>query len=414
MRAPAAGGLLLIMCGCSVAWAGQDAEKSQALVNVQNKIQQLGADVRTLAAEKTRQLEQLKKIEKQLGDLNNALLEIKQQVVQLEQALKIVRSKIAVTEKAIHTQQHGLEGLIKSAYAIGGKEAEKVILNPRDPSISSRMLVYHSYLSKARLEKIQRIQDDFKTLQALETEKARDARLLRQALDKKQHETESVQALKLQRESLVAKLDGNQASKQEALVRLQQDEKKLSALVVSLQQTDDNDQKPLSEMPTQPVSVPPRPIENVAESPPKASPKPVIATTYAAFAELQGQLPWPAQGAISERFGSKRFETTWDGTIISAREGAAVQAIAAGRVVYADWLRGYGLMLIIDHGKGFMSLYGFAQSLQKSVGDAVNPGDMLATVGRSGGRSQAALYFGIRKKGLPVDPAKWCRKPASG
>jgi septal ring factor EnvC (AmiA/AmiB activator) len=98
--------------------------------------------------------------------------------------------------------------------------------------------------------------------------------------------------------------------------------------------------------------------------------------------------------------------------VISAREGADIHAVAAGKVVYADWLRGYGLMLIVDHGKGYMSLYAFNQSLHKSVGAQVKAGETLASVGRSGGRSQAALYFGIRSNGRPVDPEHWCRKPA--
>jgi septal ring factor EnvC (AmiA/AmiB activator) len=98
--------------------------------------------------------------------------------------------------------------------------------------------------------------------------------------------------------------------------------------------------------------------------------------------------------------------------VISAHEGADIHAVAAGRVVYADWLRGYGLMVIVEHGKGYMSLYAFNQSLHKSVGEQVKAGETLASVGRSGGRSQAALYFGIRSNGRPVDPEHWCRKPA--
>jgi septal ring factor EnvC (AmiA/AmiB activator) len=133
--------------------------------------------------------------------------------------------------------------------------------------------------------------------------------------------------------------------------------------------------------------------------------------SYQLFPNLKGQLPWPVMGAITEHFGSRRFETTWDGAILSAREGADIHAIAAGKVVYADWLRGYGLMLILDHGNGYMSLYGFNQSLHKNVGEQVIAGETLASVGRSGGRAQAALYFGIRKMGRPVNPELWCRTP---
>jgi len=184
-------------------------------------------------------------------------------------------------------------------------------------------------------------------------------------------------------------------------------------LVASLQKTDDNE---VHESAVEPERVPEKHEKPVAQ--PEPSPKIEVNLVREpvgrSFAELQGQLPWPVQGAISDRFGSRRYETTWDGVVISAHEGADIHAITAGTVVYADWLRGYGLMIIVDHGKGYMSLYAFNQSLHKSVGEHVRAGETLASVGRSGGRADAALYFGIRKKGRPVDPEQWCRKPAKG
>ncbi len=407
--------LLVSAIGISPALlAATDAEKSRELVEVQSKIQQVGADVRNLASERTAQAEQLKKLEKQYGELANALIGIKAEIKQQEQVLQDVRGKVSTTQKDIRTQQNGLEGLIKSAHAIGGKEGLKVILNQRDPSLSGRMLVYHDYISKARLQKLQLIQEDLKTLRNLEAQKDTESQLLQIALEKKQQETDAMQALKNKREKLLAQIDSDYTSKSDQLERLIHDEKKLESLVASLQKTDDNairEPSPTGEtnriiyqqQPTQPERESPRKQEKFdSESPKKA------------FADLQGQLPWPVQGTITERFGSRRFETSWDGTLISAREGAEIRAVAPGRVVYADWLRGYGLMLIIDHGKGYMSLYGFNQSLHKGVGEQVRTGEILASVGRSGGRSQAALYFSIRKKGKPVDPELWCRNPAKG
>lgn len=389
--------------------AEANAENSRELSKVQSKIQQVGTDVRNLATEKTAQLEQLKKLEKQYGELANALLAIKAEIKQQEQALQEVRGKVSATQKDIQTQQRGLEGLIKSAYAIGDKEGLQVILNQRDPSLSARMLIYHDYISKARLQKLQTIQEDLKTLRQLEAQKDTETQLLQIALDKKQQETDAMQALKNQREKLLAQIDSDYVSKTEQLERLIHDEKKLASLVASLQKTDDNaggEPLPAAEtkhrLQSQPEQEQPGKQKNFGNE----------TLSGKAFADLQGQLPWPVQGAIAERFGSRRFETTWDGTVIAAREGADIHAVAAGRVVYADWLRGYGLMLIVDHGKGYMSLYAFNQSLHKNVGEQVKPGETLASVGRSGGRTQAALYFGIRRKGRPVDPEQWCRKPA--
>ena len=219
-----------------------------------------------------------------------------------------------------------------------------------------------------------------------------------------------MQKLKEQREKLLAQLNKAYAAKQNELVSLIHDEKKLESLLASLPKTDDN---VLPSPPPAPV-VEKKPVISESRSlpvqPKKGEERPKVISPGKPFAELQGQLPWPVQGAILERFGSRRFETTWDGTVIGAREGADIHAVAAGRVVYADWLRGYGLMIIVDHGKGYMSLYAFNQSLHKNVGDYVREGESLASVGRSGGRAQAALYFGIRSKGRAIDPEKWCRK----
>jgi septal ring factor EnvC (AmiA/AmiB activator) len=396
--------------------AEADVAKSRELADVQTKIQKVGADVKRLAAEKAGQIEQLRKLEKQYGEQINALDNIKAEVQQQEQALRNVRDKITATEKDVKTQQHGLEGLVRAAHAMGNKQGMDVLLNQSDPALSGRMLVYYDYISKARLQKLQAIEENFKSLRQLESQKDTETQLLQVSLDKKQQETDELQRVKQQREVLVAQLSEDYADKKGQLVSLIHDEKKLESLVASLQKTDDNAEH---DPPPEPVVEYKKPsvseVQRVQQVPPKpieSRPNPV--QTGKAFLELQGQLPWPVQGGIVERFGSRRFETTWDGTVIGAREGAAIHAVAAGRVVYADWLRGYGLMIIVDHGKGFMSLYAFNQSLHKSVGEYVRTGDTVASVGRSGGRSSAALYFGIRQKGRAVDPEKWCRKPGKG
>ncbi|QPK62517.1 peptidoglycan DD-metalloendopeptidase family protein [Methylomonas sp. LL1] len=405
----------LICAGVSpVLLAEADVARQRELSDIQTRIQRVGADVKMLAAEKSTEIEQLRRLEKQYGEQINALNQIKSEIKQQEQALEEVRNKVAVTQKDVQTQRRGLEGLVKSAYAIGDKEGLNVLLNQRDPALSGRMLIYYDYIGKARVQKLAAIESDIKTLRQLEAQKDTESQLLQVALDKKQQETDALQALRDQREKLLTEVSRNYASKQEQLVSLIHDEKKLEALVASLPKTDDN----------APESPPPEPV--VEKKPPilkqraeqaqsnKTEERQPVVLPGKAFAELQGQLPWPVQGAIVERFGSRRFETTWDGTVIGAREGADIHAVAAGRVVYADWLRGYGLMIIVDHGKGYMSLYAFNQNLHKSVGDHVRAGETVASVGRSGGRSSAALYFGIRQKGKAVNPEKWCRKPGKG
>lgn len=411
-----AGRCLLIVCmgigGVLPALA--DPEKARALAEVQSKIQQVGGDVRSLQAEKARLLEQLQKLERQYGELANSLRAIKAEIKQQELALQEVRSKSAATQKDMRSQQKELEGLIKSVYAMGGdKEGLKVILNQRNPAVSSRMAVYYDYISKARLQKLQAMAEDFRILRQLEAQKDTETQLLQVSLDKKQQETEAMQALKSQRATLLARIEQDYSSKSDQLAGLIGDEKKLQALVASLQKTDDNAGHEAAVEPPQQPEKREKPAVQ-PEQPKKSEVNLVREPAGLSFAESQGQLPWPVQGAITERFGSRRYETSWDGVVISAREGADIHAVSSGRVVYADWLRGYGLMIIVDHGKGYMSLYAFNQNLHKNVGEHVRGGETLASVGRSGGRADAALYFGIRKKGRPVDPEQWCRKPAKG
>ncbi len=326
--------------------------------------------------------------------------------------LQDVRTKSAAAQRSMHEQKQELEGLLKAIYAMGGdKEGWKVILNQRDPGVSSRMAIYYDYIRKARVEKLNAVGEAFNELRQLEAQKDAESQLLQASLAKKEQESDAMQALKNQREALLARIERDYSAKADQLERLVADEKKLQSLVASLQKTDDT---------AEDVSLPEphksEPSKNSQPELPKPMPpsSPVGASVSQPFAELRGQLPWPVQGAVMERFGSRRYETTWDGVVISAREGADVRAVTDGRVVYADWLRGYGLMIIVDHGRGFMSLYAFSQSLHKGVGDHVRAGEVLASVGRSGGRADAALYFGIRKNGRPVDPEQWCRKPGKG
>lgn len=410
-------GLIVVLLGIvSAAHAEADNRELSA---VQAKIREVGADVRSLAGDKNAQIEQLKRLEKQYGEQLNALNDIKVEIRRKEQALQEVRSNLASKQKDIQAQQQGLQGLIKSAYAMGDQQRLNVVLNQNDPALSGRMMAYYDIISKARLQKLESIDQDLKSLTQLESQHDTEAQLLQVDLDKKQQEAEALQTLKQQREKLLSQIDNDYALKHGELAQLIRDEKKLEALVASLQKTVDNEPvaTPLPLKPEVEVIRTVKPEEESQPIPPpikKTEPRQQAAQPGKAFSELKGQLPWPVQGAINERYGSRRFEITLDGTVIGAREGADIHAVADGRVVYADWLRGYGLMIIVDHGKGYMSLYAYNQNLHKSVGESVRAGDSVASVGRSGGRSQAALYFGIRAKGRAVDPEQWCRKPEKG
>lgn len=384
-------------------------EKKQALSEIQSQIKQVDSVIKTLGNEKIAQLEELKKIEKQYGELANNLIAIKLEVDQHLEKQTEIRNKINITQKDLQVQKHGLEGIVRSAHAIGDQEGLKLILNQHDPNLSGRMLVYLDYITKARIRKIQLIHENAQALQQLETEKISETQILQTALKKKQVQTEQMLMLKTQRESLLTLLNKDYLSKNDQKERLLRDERKLARLVASLQKTEDNDNhqesipEPANPKPEQQTEIDRDSTQTIKRTNNQNQ-------TNKSFIELQGALNWPVKGVISERFGSKRYDNALDGTVISTNEGAEIHAVAPGRVVYAEWMSGYGLLLIIDHGHNFMSLYGFNQSLYKKVGEQVDLGEKLASVGRSGGRSEASLYFGIRKNGKPINPELWCGK----
>nr|WP_305909245.1 peptidoglycan DD-metalloendopeptidase family protein [Methylomarinum sp. Ch1-1]MDP4522145.1 peptidoglycan DD-metalloendopeptidase family protein [Methylomarinum sp. Ch1-1] len=251
-------------------------------------------------------------------------------------------------------------------------------MNQQDPALSSRIMVYYDYLNKARLRKLEAVEKNYRALKQLEQQKRQETEALNTALRQRQREQSELQKVRSERETLLVQMERQYSTKKSQLERLKSNEKELQQLIAALQR---------------------RSSDTIFQGTPD---KP--------FAQLKGRLPWPLKGRMVKKFGSRRSESRWDGVLINAKEGADIHAVTRGRVVYADWLRGYGLLTIIDHGKGYMTLYAFNQSLYKAEGDWVEAGEVIASVGSSGGRSHPALYFGIRRKGKPVDPLRWCRK----
>ncbi len=370
---------LLLLAVCSVSWGGQTViGKKKQLTQLQSTIKQLDSDVKNLQEEKNKLLAQLQRQEKQYGRIVKVIRTLKADVERQKSALKTLVNQAAAIRDVIGRQKDELESQIKAAHAMGSKERLKVIFNQQDAALSSRILVYFDYLNKSRLQKLHAVEENFRLLTRLENDQRQRTGALAVILGKRKLEQTELQKVRRAREKLLIEIEKQFSSKKSQLQRLKLSEKKLQQLILSLQYSSDD-------FPFQ-------------EGPGKS------------FAQLKGRLPWPVKGKLIKKFASPRSETRWDGVLIKAREGLDIHAVTRGRVVYADWLRGYGLLTIIDHGKGYMTLYAFNQSLYKAEGDWVEAGDVIASVGKSGGRSQSALYFGIRKKGKPVNPVFWCRK----
>ncbi len=354
--------------------------KTKELTGLQKMIKTVSRKIDGLKTKKNSLLVELKKLDVQYGEISSELKNLEENTKQLNEKLENNRRQMKVKQQEIDAQKQALESLVKVAYGMGRHEKIKLMLNQEDPSISGRMLVYYDYLNKARLKKITIIKQGIQKLRSLEIENLRETEVLKIQLEQVKKKKSALQETKTERKVILAKINKSFSQKKQKLSQFKVSEKKLKKLISSLQKQ--------------------KSVNNFSYE--KGSSK--------RFSLLKGKLPWPLQGKIKKKFGEKRSDTLWDGVLITAKEGAEIRSVAKGRVVFADWLRGYGLLTIIDHGGGYMTLYAFSQSLYKKVGERVKAGDVIAMAGQSGGRSEIGLYFGIRKKGKPVDPVKWCQK----
>ena len=280
-------------------------------------------------------------------------------------------------ESELGERRAALAGQIRAASMIGHEEPLKLLLNQRDPAQTGRVLTYYQYFGRARASQIAAINSHIAELATLDAGLAEEeARLV--ALEEQQKgELSRLQAARERRGRALATLEVESKNRARELSRLKDQQGGLEKLVRELR----------------------RALERIDKFP---------TDSKDAFAKLRGKLSWPVAGKLIASFGQNRAGgVKWDGVLVSGTQGTAVRAVYHGRVVYADWLSGLGLLTIIDHGDGYLSLYGHNERLYKEVGERVTAGDTIATVGDSGGRSSPALYFEIRKAGRPIDPRPW-------
>jgi len=352
--------------------------KTKELTGLQSRILQISRTVNNLKNQENSLIVELKKLDKQYGKSALYWQRLKTQISALKGELKKNQQNIKDRQGQINAQKKSLETQIRVAYRMGRNDKLKLMLNQQEPAVTGRVMIYYEYLNKVRLKKIEKIDGDLQQLRALkQVQQKENARLNEKSAQSKLEQSFLIKTRNA-REQLLAKIKQRFFLKKQQLSRYKTSEKRLKTLVLKLQQLMD-----------------PFPFELGAVT---------------EFAKLKGKLPWPVKGRIKKKFGAKRMDSQWDGVLIKAKSGTPIRAVTRGRVVYADWLRGYGLLTIIEHGQGYMTLYAFNESLYKSVGDWIEAGAVIATVGQSGGQAVTGLYFGIRKKGKPVDPERWCRK----
>ncbi len=372
---------------------------------------------------------QLAELDKLYGNTSALLKTLENQTVHQKQNLTKIHTEIESLKLEISKQNDELAGQVKTMYAMGHKERLKLLLNQQDPILSSRMLAYYDYLNARRVSQLNNVTDALQRLEQLKKQNELETAQLEQNLTQKKLEQNTVESLKKQRTQLLKHATPDFLSNEQQINRLKDSESALKNLLSSLQTSNSDLTSEIDKARTLRKARLEAEEEAIFSAPKLADEEPVIATVnkeiaiapiksldsehfpalQGDFAALKGELPWPVKGELMQKFGSAREEGKLDGVLIAADEGTEIHSITDGKVVYADWMRGYGLIIIVDHGKGYMSLYAFNQSLYKKVGEVVNAGDVIASVGLSGGHDRASLYFGIRKKGKPVDPMEWCK-----
>lgn len=370
---------------------------------------------------------QLAQIDTLYGNTSALLKNLETQTTKQKQNLSKIHAEIQALTQEINKQSEELSGQIKTMYAMGNKERVKLLLNQQDPVLTSRMLAYYDYLNARRVNQLTSTSDTLHRLESLKKQNEIETTQLEQNLAQKRLEQNSADSLKKQRKLLLRDVQSDFFSNEQQINRLKESENTLRNLLANLQ-TSNGDltaeiekARAVRKKQLEKEEVVPILLQSVNEEsitlPSKQINKPletlnaldIFPPLEGDFAKLKGNLPFPVKGELMQKFGSAREEGKLDGVILAANEGTEIKSITDGKVVYADWMRGYGLIIIVDHGKGYISLYAFNQSLYKKVGDVVNAGDVIASVGLSGGHDRASLYFGIRKKGKALDPFEWCR-----
>jgi septal ring factor EnvC (AmiA/AmiB activator) len=372
--------LLALCAGPSALPAAQpvaDTRKTEAeLQAVKSEIERVSRQVSEEQVERDRLSRELRTAEVSVGKAREGLDSVRRG--RAERASR--RATLAADRKAreadLAHNRGALAGQLRAAYLIGREEPLKLLLNQKDPGRAGRMFVYYSYFGRARAEQIHGIENDVQAIAALDEQvQAEDAKLAE--LEKQQRaDLMELELAREKRSGVLASLTAESNSHAQSLERLKSQQGGLEKLLRELRRAIER-----------------FPIDN-----------------NDAFAHLRGKLAWPVGGKLMARFGEPRAGgVKWDGVLVATERGAPVRAVYGGRVIYADWLPGLGLLTIVDHGEGYMSLYGHNERLYKAVGERVSAGDTLGAAGDSGGSNRPELYFEIRKGGKAVDPRPWFR-----
>jgi len=387
-------------------------EKRGDLKEIRGQIEELQKGVAVAQSKRSDAVEKLKSIEQEISSTQRALNDLAQQRSKLQANLNSLSAQSRDLEARLRNQHEQLGLLVYRQYLLGNPDSLHLLLNGDSPSQTSRDLYYLSAVGRSRTQLLGEIEGTLRRKQALAADTKARATELSAIEDQQSKAHEKMLAQREQRKAILNTISEKIAEQKREIGNLKRDEKQLSQLIDKLakelaaqsaRRREQARKKPAEatrgNAPDQATKRSPVEISN------DATPESQSAGN---FAQLRGSLRLPVRGVVSNRFGTARQEgSTWKGLFIRADQGSEVKAIANGQVVFSDWMRGFGNLLIVDHGGKYLSIYGNNEAVLKQSGDAVRSGDVIASVGNSGGNPESGLYFEIRYQGQPLDPLKW-------
>ena len=372
--------VLLFLAPVLAQQAAPAAERAEELSRIRERMQAIDKALHQDRLQQDDLSRELRDSEQSIAQLSRTLRKVEAEADVQEQAVAQTRQQRAMIARQLESQRGALRQQVRAAYLMGRQQQAKLLLNQEDPGLLGRVLTYYDYLNRARVRQIGSIHEQLDRLRTVEqTLQAQLDKL--NAVQQKRHDAlEQMQSKRSQRRGTLDQITTRIKNQSRELARLKGDEAKLQNLMTSVRRA-------LADVPYD-----------------AAGDKP--------FPTLKGKLSWPLRGPVLARFGAPKVggKLSWRGMWVGAAAGTPVQAVAHGRVVYVGWMHSYGLIVIVEHGNNYYSLYGHTQSTSVSLGDLVVSGQVLALAGDSGGHEKSGVYLEIRNGRKPVDPQQWLRR----
>jgi septal ring factor EnvC (AmiA/AmiB activator) len=415
--------VLALLAGTAPVAADDAAQTRSRLERLGDELGQALGSLRQRLVERDSLRSRLAEADRQVAQVNTRLIEAEHRSAALQRNLDELRAQQALAQARIDTQRQALARSLALAARGGNADRLKLLLNQQDPAALARQLRYQRYVADAQAARLGDLRRQLDAFQQRDAQIAADvAALADQQRDLQQQRTK-LAALRAQRKALLAQAESDVSRGEQRVRAIEQDQRELKGLLTDIARREarararerERGQQPpaaVEKAAKAPAGAPSGRLPPAGKSPDAAAPlvsaTPTPSLPGERFSARRSRLPWPISGQLKARFGTRRESgrTRWDGVVIAARPGSTVRSIHAGKVVYADVLGGYGLLVIVDHGEGYLSLYGYNDAILKRPGQRVAAGEPIASVGDRGNAS--GVYFEIRHRGRPVNPSVWC------